>query len=457
MVRIEPSCIAAGSRCPRRPKTRRGDPGNEQIPPPRYTVRFAQGTRRARPANWRYRCPQRVPTLASSPSPSSSAPSSRSRGRRRVQRRIETPISPPAPPRWIAEYAFGPSPAREINYRIAWQSSIDGESRGSTSSDDDVFAMDTRNQLTRFDRNTGSRVWTVTGADALDTIWGVTPGVAPPGGRPFGQNDDDKIYITSDPGIFELDYNSGAVVGRQDLERIPSTEVLPLGNHLVFGTRSGQIVWHQFVVGQAWRANQLKGPVVADPTLVGTSDIACASEGGTLLLLDGRSARKLWGDNLFDGVTAAAHRGRRKDLRGQHRPVSLGVRCTNRRRGLAILHREPARRLPDLRRRRRRTGAAVGGDRRSGLPGSESRQRDRRPQRLDHPRRPGRGDRNDPRRRRHLGRGCPHAPTRRRLPGRRSPGPCRTPAGRADLSMHGDTTLRGRRRTDASSASIRSS
>ena len=206
-------------------------------------------------------------------------------------------------------YAFGPSPAREINYRIAWQSSIDGEVKRLDVFGDDVFAMDTRNQLTRFDRNTGSRVWTVTGADALDTIWGVTPGVAPPGGRPFGQNDDDKIYITSDPGIFELDYNSGAVVGRQDLERIPSTEVLPLGNHLVFGTRSGQIVWHQFVVGQAWRANQLKGPVVADPTLVGTSDIVCASEGGTLLHLDGRSARKLWGDNLFDGVKAAATAG----------------------------------------------------------------------------------------------------------------------------------------------------
>jgi hypothetical protein len=207
------------------------------------------------------------------------------------------------------QYAFGPSPAREINYRISWQSSINGKIKRLDVFGDDVFAMSTRNQLTRFDRNSGSRIWSVTGADELDTIWGVTPGVAPPGGRPFGQNDDDKIYITSDPCVFELDYNSGAVVGRQDLERIPSTEVLPFGNHLVFGTRSGQIVWHQFVVGQAWRANQLKGPVVADPTLVGTRNIACASEGGTLLLLDGKSARKLWGDNLFDGVKAAVTSG----------------------------------------------------------------------------------------------------------------------------------------------------
>jgi len=206
-------------------------------------------------------------------------------------------------------YAFGPSPAREINYRIRWQSSINGEIKRLDVFDNDVFAMSKRNHLTRFDRTSGSRIWSVTGADPVDTVWGVTPGVAPPGGRPFGQNDDDKIYVTSDPCIFELDYNSGAVVGRQDLERIPSTEVLALGNHLVFGTRSGQIVWHQFVVGQAWRANQLKGPVVADPTLVGTRDIACASEGGTLLLLDGKSARKLWGDNLFDGVKAAVTAG----------------------------------------------------------------------------------------------------------------------------------------------------
>lgn len=207
------------------------------------------------------------------------------------------------------QYAFGPSPAREINYRIAWQSSTDGKVKRLDVFGGDVFAMGVRNQLTRFDRNSGSRVWSVTAADAFDTVWGVTPGPDAPGRRPFGQNDDDKIYITSDPCVFELDYNSGAVVGRQDLERIPSTEVLPLGNHLVFGTRSGQIVWHQFVVGQAWRANQLKGPVVANPTLVGSSDIVCASEGGTLLLLDGKSARKVWGDNLFDGVTAAVTAG----------------------------------------------------------------------------------------------------------------------------------------------------
>ena len=205
------------------------DPGNEQSPPPRYTVRFAHGTRRARPANWRYRCPQRVPTRRiPRPRPPHrllfqpvSGPPSR-------PRRIGTPISPPAPPRWIAGTPSAPPPPARSTTGSAWQSSIDGESQdGSTSSATTSSPWSTRNQphplrseyrLESLDRDRCGC--------ASTPIWGVTPGVAPPGGRPFGQNDDDKIYITSDPGIFELDYNSGAVVGRQDLERIPSTEVL---------------------------------------------------------------------------------------------------------------------------------------------------------------------------------------------------------------------------------------
>jgi outer membrane protein assembly factor BamB len=202
------------------------------------------------------------------------------------------------------KYAFGPSAAAAIDYRIAWQTSTGDATKRVDVVDEDVYVLSDQNRLTRIDRSSGSQIWTTIAADPLDAVWGVTPGLPRVDDLPFGQNDDDRIYVTSDPVVFVLDHKTGAVVGRQDLERIPSTDVVRRGSYLIFGSRMGQIIWHQFTVGQAWRANQLKGPIVSKPILVGSNGIAVASEGGTFLMLDAKSAGRIWGERLFDGVTA---------------------------------------------------------------------------------------------------------------------------------------------------------
>ncbi len=203
-----------------------------------------------------------------------------------------------------ARYAFGPTAARTLGYRIAWQTTIASPVIRVDVFAGDVYALDTGNRLTRVDRVTGSQVWTTTACDGNDKVWGVTPGLPPFDALPWGQNDGDRLYVTTDPVIFEIDHATGAVVGRQDLEKIPSTDVTRYGSYIIFGTRGGQIVWHQYLVGQEWRANQLRGPIVATPTMVGTQSIAVASQGGTVLLLDAKSAGRMWGDNVFDGVSS---------------------------------------------------------------------------------------------------------------------------------------------------------
>lgn len=196
-------------------------------------------------------------------------------------------------------YAIGPSAAGDIGYRIAWQAVVDkqeGELLRANVFGDDVFVIAPRNRMTRLDRANGRPIWTSTVADSLDAVWGITPGPL------VGQRDSEKVYVTTDPVIMVIDHATGAVVGRQELERIPSTEVVPFGNYLIFGTRSGRIVWHQYLIGQGWKANQLKGPIQGAPIRVGDTDIAVASIGGTLLVIDGRNARRVWGTSLFDGV-----------------------------------------------------------------------------------------------------------------------------------------------------------
>ncbi len=202
-----------------------------------------------------------------------------------------------------ARYAFGPTAARSIGYRIGWQTTLDAPIVRFDVFAGDVYTVDANNHLTRIDRATGSQVWNITACDPNDHVWGVTPGQPPFDGLPWGQNDGDRLYVTTDPVVFEIDHATGAVVGRQDLEKIPSTDVTRYGNYLIFGTRGGQIVWHQYLVGQEWRANQLLGPIVATPTMVGSDGIAAASQGGTVLMLDARSAGRMWGDKVFDGVT----------------------------------------------------------------------------------------------------------------------------------------------------------
>lgn len=201
-------------------------------------------------------------------------------------------------------YAFGPTAARDIGYRIAWQATIDDPVRRVEAFAGDVYALDSGNRLTRIDQATGDLIWTTTAADPNDRVWGVTPGIAPFNGLPWGQNDGDRLYVTADPVVMEIDHATGSVVGRQNLEKVPSTDVIRFGSYLIFGTNNGQIVWHQFLVGQEWRANQLLGPIEATPTVVGGDNLAAASKGGTVLLLDAKTAGRLWGEKVFSSVSA---------------------------------------------------------------------------------------------------------------------------------------------------------
>jgi outer membrane protein assembly factor BamB len=208
-----------------------------------------------------------------------------------------------------ARFVIGPTAARELGHRIMWQTTVGAPVVRFDVFAGDVFTVDADNHLTRVDRGNGDQVWSITANDPNDRVWGITPGMPPSDGLPWGQNANDRLYLTCDPAVFEIDHATGAILGRQNLDKVPSTEVVRYENYLLFGTRTGQIVWHQYLVGQEWRANQLLGPITATPTLVGNSNVAVASRGGTVLLLDAKSAGRLWGDKVFSGVTAPLSSG----------------------------------------------------------------------------------------------------------------------------------------------------
>lgn len=207
------------------------------------------------------------------------------------------------------KFAIGPTAARDLGYRIIWQSDLGGDAERFDVVEGDVYAVTPGNRLARLDRGTGDVVWTAIGADPNDKIWGITKGMPGPNDLSWGRNADDKLYITTDPLIFVLDHASGSIIGRQPLDKVPSTEAIRSGPYVIYGTRAGQIVWHQYVVGHTWRANQLRGPVSHTPTLVGANRIVSGSEGGTVLMLDGKTAGRIWGDQILGNVSAAIASG----------------------------------------------------------------------------------------------------------------------------------------------------
>ena len=129
--------------------------------------------------------------------------------------------------------------------------------------------------------------------------------------------------------------------------------------------------------------------MVADPTLVGTRDIACASEGGTLLLLDGRVRTESSGAT----TSSTASRPRPPQAAGKIFAASTDqyLWAFDARTGdvaWRYFTESPLVDSPIYVDDDGGRGPAVGRDRRSRLPGSESRQRHRGPHRLDHRRRP---------------------------------------------------------------------
>lgn len=203
-----------------------------------------------------------------------------------------------------AKYAIGPTAARELGFRIVWQADLAGDADRLDVVEGDVYAVTPGNRLTRIDRRKGDVIWTAIAADANDEIWGITHGMPGPDDLSWGRNADDKLYVTSDPLVFVLDHASGSIIGRQPLDKVPSTEVVRSGPYLIYGTRTGQVMWHQYVVGHPWRANQLRGPVVHAPTLVGANRVVCGSDGGTVLMLDGKTVGRIWGDQILGGVSS---------------------------------------------------------------------------------------------------------------------------------------------------------
>lgn len=186
--------------------------------------------------------------------------------------------------RWAAldaTYAVGPTTARDLGLRIAWQATLDDPVIDTTRLGDQVFTVDEDDRLSRIDGKSGLLIWTNSVVDRHHAVWGVTEGFRN-GELPWGRNEGDTVCVVCDSFATHVDYNTGAVVKRDRLGKVPSSKVVRHGRHLIYGTHIGQVVWFDLLVGFEWRATQLWGPVVTTPIVEGDFVSAVSSKGNEI-------------------------------------------------------------------------------------------------------------------------------------------------------------------------------
>ncbi|MGH7131400.1 MAG: PQQ-binding-like beta-propeller repeat protein [Phycisphaerales bacterium] len=187
-----------------------------------------------------------------------------------------------------------------LGYRLGWHSFATlTEAEGHVSlldiDPEAILAMDNMGALTRLNPASGQHKWSTTVQS------GYTQFFADVRIR-------DKVYSMSQSDIYVLDGDTGALRGRQQLDRVAGTRPVRFGDLIVYGTRNGQVVSHLASSGfMAW-SYQLNGPIEVAPQAVGDTAVVAVSEAGDVIILD---------------ATTGASEGRAKMYAGSGSPPAV--------------------------------------------------------------------------------------------------------------------------------------
>ncbi len=192
------------------------------------------------------------------------------------------------------QYLIGPTAAREMGFRIDWQ--YTGGSRAAKIFEvdqDSLFLLDARNVLTRIDREKGTRIWGLPVAEQVLDIQGVN--YVP---------DTERVYLPAGGSVLVLDAANGSQVGRQTMGRIANTPAVRFGQFLIYGSRSGQVIWHSFPIGYQWNGYQISHSIKVPLQLVGDL-IVVAGADGRLCVLHAPDATMRWSKRLIAPTASA--------------------------------------------------------------------------------------------------------------------------------------------------------
>ena len=183
-----------------------------------------------------------------------------------------------------------------LDLQTIWQSTTAGSGTYGIESvhriGNELIVLDRNNVLTNLRLDSGDTIWKDGSLPRNETIFGIDL---------FTSKGQDFYYITTDTDVFVIASETGYIVNRQNMVRIPDTTVIRAGENLIFGTASGRIVWHNTRVGYELKANKLASGIVNGPIRVGKNVLA-ASVDGELMMMSARSGQRFWRKSLKVGI-----------------------------------------------------------------------------------------------------------------------------------------------------------
>jgi len=190
-------------------------------------------------------------------------------------------------------YLLGPAAARQLGYRVDWEAESPGNTiRLVAIEDDAVFTLDTRNFLTRLRRDAGDRVWRIPVANPLDVIFGITY-----------VSEIERIYLMTGSDLLVLDSASGSRISKQHLDQVANTAAVKVNHFLVYGSRSGRLVWHSYRLETPWRAYQVGQSILVPPRYSDGHLIAVGMNGEVMNIMAG-SASRVWATQTLAPIMA---------------------------------------------------------------------------------------------------------------------------------------------------------
>jgi len=209
--------------------------------------------------------------------------------------------TPPTAEELDQMFLAGPTAISSIGMRTVWQSKVTLQSNESAkdlyvAGGDSFFVEDSGCHMSRVLISDGRSLWKNACGRATDKVRGVNRVV---------NGKLDEVLITLDHAIIGLDAATGALAHGNKLTRFPLTSGVVYGKHLIFGSKGGQVVWQQYVIGYFWMANELGGIIDQPPILIQSDDgasIAAASSSGQVALLDADTTRQIWRKTLGGAI-----------------------------------------------------------------------------------------------------------------------------------------------------------
>lgn len=185
----------------------------------------------------------------------------------------------------------------KLGYRVEWRAFPTMLPGGRLESvdilGDALGAMDSEGVFSVIESTSGQQRWSDQVAGSLTRFFGSV-------------RDDKHIVVLSESEAYYYDSQTGALKNKQRLSKVASTRPVRAGEILAYGTANGNVVGLNTLNGFAVWGSGVTGAVDVDPVgFPNGTDVAFASQGGDVLVLDGITGRGLGRARMFAGPGAA--------------------------------------------------------------------------------------------------------------------------------------------------------